>query len=41
MEALVVQQLLNSFIEAEKLKPQMKSRTNPRARRATAQEAQA
>ena len=35
-----ITQLLDSFIEAEKLKQQMKSRTNPRARRATAQEAQ-
>lgn len=36
-----ITQLLDSFIEAEKLKQQMKSRTNPRAPRATAQEAQA
>lgn len=36
-----ITQLLDSFIEAEKLKQQMKSRTNPRARRVTAQEAQA
>ena len=36
-----ITQLLDSFIEAEKLKQQIKSRTNPRARRATAQEAQA
>ena len=36
-----ITQLLDSFIEAEKLKQQMKSRTNPRTRRATAQEAQA
>lgn len=36
-----ITQLLDSFIEAEKLKQQMKSRTNPRTRRAPAQEAQA
>ncbi len=36
-----ITQLLDSFIEAEKFKQQMKSRTNPRNRRATAQEAQA